>query len=361
MVREAKLLNPGAILTEASLHWAKTTTIGLDTEFVRERTFFPKPGLIQVCGDHRVWLIDAVVDNPFTELSQMLDRADTVKVLHSVGEDLEIFRIVAGTLPQPLFDTQIAAAMLGFPLQIRYENLIEHCFGIDLPGGKARSNWCARPLVPELLEYAAQDVVWLPRLHDYLSEALQARQRLQWLQEDCQRIVDLARAEPDAVQPLARVKGAGRLEDKALAWLLPLVGWRDEQARQRDVPRSFVARDEALLETAARLVPSGPIESALTALPAGLRRRHGQRLLQWLEVNGPAENFQRPAELNSPSQEQRAWLKQAQQHVREQAQRLEIDPALIASKRELARLARGEQPDWMGGWRAELMQGLPEP
>ncbi len=361
MGREAKLLNPSVILGEASLHWAKTTTIGLDTEFVRERTFFPQPGLVQVCDGNRVWLIDAVVENPFKELAEMLDRSNTIKVLHSVGEDLEIFRILAGTLPQPLFDTQMAAAILGFPLQVRYENLVERCFDVCLPGGKARSNWCARPLASELLEYAAQDVIWLPRLHDYLNEALLAHQRLHWLQEDCQRVVEVAKTDNEGVQPLFKVKGAGRLEDEALAWLLQLVHWRDQQAKARDVPRSFVVKDETLTETAARLVRAGPVENALSALPPGLQRRHGDRLLKWLEESGPAQGFQRPAELQSPSQAQRAWLKQAQQHVRNQAERLQIDPALIASKRELSRLARGEQPDWLNGWRSEPLHGLPEP
>ncbi|TVQ29276.1 MAG: ribonuclease D [Wenzhouxiangella sp.] len=360
MAREAKLLNPEPNLEEAALHWAKTTTIGLDTEFVRERTFFPRPGLVQICDGQKVWLLDVAQAHPLGELGQMLERRETIKILHSVGEDLEIFRILTGKLPRPLFDTQIAAAMLGLPLQVRYENLVEHCFSVTLPGGKARSDWCKRPLAPELLDYAAQDVIWLPRLQAHLSEALEARDRLAWLEEDCQRLVDRAEHDGPTDQSLARVKGAGRLEDPALAWLATLVTWRDQQARERDLPRSFVVRDEALIEIAHALAGSGVQEAALSALPAGLRRRQGKQLLEQLDEIGPAENFERPAELNALSPEQRTWLKAAQQVVRQQAEALEIDPALIASKRELTRLVRGEQPDWLSGWRGEVLSDLPE-
>ncbi len=360
MAQEAKLLNPEPNLVDAMLHWSKATTIGLDTEFVRERTFFPRPGLIQVCDGRKVWLLDAARDHSFNELGQMLEQPEIIKVLHSVGEDLEIFQILTGKLPRPLFDTQIAAAMLGMPLQVRYENLVEDCFGVSLAGGKARSNWCKRPLAPELLDYAAQDVIWLPRLHAHLSEALRSVGRLHWLEEDCQRLVDRALNHLEAEQPLDRIKGAGRLEDPALAWLARLVSWRDSQARERDLPRSFVVRDDALVETAQRLAQAGQdLSPALSTLPAGVFRRHGEQLLAWLGSVGPVANFERPAELNALTQSQRAWLKEAQQAIKLQAEALDIDPALIASKRELTRLVRGEQPDWITGWRAELVKHLP--
>lgn len=359
-VTEARRLEPGGSLEPETLQWANATTIGLDTEFVRERTFFPRPGLIQLSDGHTVWLLDALAPRPITQLGELLERPSQVKILHAAGEDLEVFQILTGALPRPLFDTQIAAAMLGQPLQLRYEHLVFACFGVELPGGKARSDWCKRPLDDSLLEYAAQDVIWLPRLHAHLADGLAAKNRLQWLDEDCERLVASASSNLDTSQTLDRVKGAGRLDDTALAWLSVLVRWRDHQARERDLPRSFVLRDEAMLDTAVRLVRQGPTPAALEGMPKGLQSRHGERLLALLE-SGPPTDFRRPAELMQLDQDQRDWLKLAQQHVRTQAEALEIDPALIASKRELTRLARGEHPDWLQGWRGSVLADLPKP
>jgi ribonuclease D len=341
---------------EAEPDWSRCETLGLDTEFVRERTYFPQPGLVQLSDGDQAWLLDPIGRANFPSLKAILLDQDITKILHSVGEDLEIFRILTGTLPQPLFDTQIAAAMLGNSLQCRYEHLVKQCFGVELPGGQARSNWRHRPLAPSLLEYAAQDVVWLPLLHDRLSEALKQVGRLAWLEEDCKRLVDRAEADhPD--QPVLRVKGAARLSDQALAWLDRLARWRENEARRRDLPRGFVVRDEALLDLAAKADQPGAFLRSITALPQPVRRRYSEALERLVE-SGPNEAYQRPPELVSLTTEQRQAVKHAQAQVREQAESLELEPALIASKRELTRLIRGERPDWLDGWRGDLVGHL---
>jgi len=339
-----------------STGWSDCRRVGLDTEFVRERTFFPKPGLVQISDSEHVWLIDPVGRSAFPSLKSTLLDSDVTKILHSVGEDLEVFRILTGALPQPLFDTQIAAAMLGNPLQCRYEHLVEQCFGVRLAGGQARSDWCRRPLAPELLDYAAQDVVWLPRLYEWLGEALEQSGRLAWLEEDCQRLVDRASEEPSG-QPVLRVKGAGRLSDPELAWLDRFARWREGEARRRDLPRSFVLRDEALLELAARAERPAAFERSIGSLPRPVRHRYEADLKRLLE-GGPVEAFQRPPELLQLTPDQRQAVKEAQQIVREQAESMGLEPALIASKRELTRLVRGERPDWLDGWRGELVGHL---
>lgn len=352
------MLGPDTSLLASIESWRQAGTIGLDTEFVRERTFFPQPGLVQLSDGHRVWLLDPIGRNDFPCFSQILEDSNISKVLHSVGEDLEIFRLLTGSLPQPLFDTQIAAAMLGRPLQCRYEHLVEHCFGVELPGGQARSNWCKRPLSTSLLHYAAQDVIWLPRLQQLLSEALDKQQRLQWLAEDCKRLIAAA-AQEQAGQPLARIKGAGRLDDQALAWLQRLVDWRDSQARERDLPRGFVLRDEAMIELARRAGDLTTLKPAIQALPHPVRRRYEDVFLQLLG-GAPPEPAQRPPELTELNPQQRTALKQAQAAVSTLAEELAVDPALIASKRELARVIRGERPDWLDGWRGQLLGDLLE-
>ena len=352
-IGNARFIKPEQDLEVLASEWQSVPVVGLDTEFVRERTFFARPGLIQIYGGRAIYLIDPVGRHDHAPLAQLMADSETTKVFHSVGEDLEIMQQVCGQLPSPLFDTQIGAAMLGFPLQCRYETLVEACFGAELPGGQARSDWCKRPLAESLLEYAAADVAWLLELERELRAALGKAGRLSWLEEDCRRLIERARS-GDERPPLLRVKGAGRLSETALGWLDKLARWRDHQARDRDLPRSFVIRDEIMIEMAEQLA-RGKTRHALNALPDRQRR-----LAASLETlfNDPPEAIERPVELQRLEPAQREAIKRAQDEVRKIADQLGIDPALLASKRELTRLTQGERPDWLEGWRGELIGHL---
>ncbi len=343
--------NP-ADLKAASERWGDADIIGLDTEFVREKTFRARPGLIQISDGAEIWLADPVAQPEIPQLGHLLADTGITKVLHSVGEDLEVLEQVGGALPEPLFDTQIAAAMLGLPLQCRYETLVEETFGAHLPGGKARNDWCRRPLDPAFLEYAAQDVIWLPRLCRHLAEHLEQRGRLAWLEEDCARIVDNARRRLGP-PPLSRIKGAGRQPDEVLAVLAPLAEWREEQAAERDLPRRFVLSDEAMIDLAETACRNGA-ESAVSTLKPGMRRRHGDRLVETIETIDH-DAFHRPAWLYALDNDQREQLRVAQSAVRTLAEEQQLDPALIASKKELTRIIRGERPEWLEGWRGGLL------
>ena len=333
----------------------QSTVIGLDTEFVRERTFYPRPGLIQVFDGNRISLIDPIGRNQNNELSDLMKNTAIIKVFHSVGEDLEIMQLVCGALPRPLFDTQIAAAMLGFPLQYRYEVLVNECFGAELAGGQARSDWCKRPLAANLLRYAASDVAWLIELQSMLSAQLEKVGRLSWLEEDCQRLVDNAER-GDTRPALLRVKGAGQLSAQGLGWLNSLSEWRERETRLRDLPRSFVIKDDDLIKIADHAA-IGQLDDALDHLHHRDRQRHGKALEAILSAPAPTP-IAPPTALQRLTPEQRSTLKAAQGKVRVLAEKLEIDPALIASKRELTQLLFGDAPDWAQGWRQQFLPDI---
>lgn len=357
-VSSARLVTEPPELEDLAERLCGESAVGLDTEFVRERTYHPRPGLVQISEGRSVQLLDAVQMKRMPGLANLLKSAATTKIFHSVGEDLEVIRILTGTVPRPLFDTQIAAAMLGHPLQTRYEHLVGEVLGVELAGGKARSDWTRRPLSSDLLTYAAQDVIWLRRLYEALAEALERRRRLAWLEEDCERLVQAAEAN-ETEPALLRVKGAGRLDDPQLAVLSALADWRDCEARTRDLPRSFVIRDEGLIALAIA-EPGSSLRGVLQALPPPVQRRYASRL-QSLVASAETEGFERPGSLIALSPEQRDWIKQAQKHVAGMASELGIEPALLASRRDLTRLARGERPSWMTGWRGELLEDLAAP
>lgn len=352
-VRQAHYLDSETEIADAASKCLSHHAIGLDTEFVREKTFFARPGLIQVSDGQQVWLADVVAVPRSEALGELLADPATVKVLHSVGEDLEVLQAVGGRWPGPLFDTQVAAAMLGLPLQLKYEHLVKATLGAEPGGGKARNDWCRRPLADELLHYAAEDVIWLTRLKDRLEELLDQAGRLEWHREDCARLVERARA-GDSTPPLSRVKGAGRLQTPAIARLDALARWRDESARQSDLPRRFVMTDDKLIELAQ--AQGRQLEDIIRKLPGGQRRRFGAAIEESLAAVEPGD-FERPDWLDPLTGEDRERVRVAQKAVRSIAEELRIEPAVIASKKELTRLIRGERPEWLNGWRGHFLAG----
>lgn len=332
---------------------AATRRLGVDTEFVRERTYYPRPGLLQVSDGVQVWLLDPVALADCAEFSELVatlmsDRGVT-KILHSTGEDLEVLDLLAGgpSPPEPLFDTQRAAAMLGWPLQVRYEVLAHDLLGVEFPGGLGRNNWLRRPLPPAWVDYAAHDVIALPEMRDRLAERLEKAGRLHWLEEDCARI---GRRDVDDDHALSRIRGAAALEDEPLAVLAALSRWRERRARERDLPRGFVVRDEALLDLV-RATPS-EAEARLASL-RGLKKTDRSEILDLLVR--PAPDFSRPPELQPLTREQRAQIKAWQGSVRTVAESLGVEPPLLASKRDLTRLLQTGASESMAGWRDELL------
>jgi len=358
------MLNPKThFLSEPShisLHFDRITSaeaLGVDTEFVRERTYFPIPGLLQFSDGVEVWLVDPLAMKEAPELralvAEVMHDTSTPKILHSTGEDLEIIDMTGGAQPSPLFDTQRAAALLGWPLQIRYELLAKDIVGIEFPGGLARNDWRRRPLPEAWIKYAANDVIALPAMRQILTEKLENAGRLEWLMEDCRRIVD---RQSEQRPPELRVKGAAGLSDDELGRLARLARWREAQARQRDLPRGFVVSDAALLALA-RL---GTVrDEDFEPLSEG-RHRIGKRDRAAIidQLNDDPTDYARPAELTLLTADQRSRIKAMQARVKQIAQELDIEPTVIASKRDLTRLTLGIDCDWMNGWRSELLADI---
>ena len=351
---DIRLISDAAALDAHRDRILATDALGLDTEFVRERTYYPYPGLLQLSDGELVWIVDpvALADDPgFRSMVAELTGSDSItKILHSTGEDLEVIDLLAGqpAAPSPLFDTQRAAALLGWPLQVRYEVLAQDLLGIEFPGGLGRNNWLRRPLPEAWVAYAAHDVIGLPAMHDALIRRLEEVGRMAWLIEDCERIVW---RDGGTDSPLARMRGAAGLDDEQLERLDRLVRWRDRQARKRNLPRGFVVRDEALIEL---VRPDSEGFEAIVRQARGLSKSDRQPIQTLLEEPASGE-FSRPAELNPLSAAQRQELKSMQAHVRQVAESLGVEPPLLASRRDLTRLLQGGKCDWLDGWRGELL------
>ncbi len=355
---------PAPITTGAALHAALDNLAGapylcVDTEFERNRTYFPRLCLVQLAVPGHAYLIDPVALPDLTPLEGLLSDARTVKVLHSARQDLEILLHRLGRLPEPLFDTQIAAAALGLGEQLGYAQLVHRLLGVPLDKGQARTDWCARPLGHEQLRYAADDVIWLCPAYEALREALAERGRIDWVLEDSARLADPDRYAPPTQEIWRKTRGLHNLPRERIAVLRRLAAWREEQAMAHDLPRRWVIPDEALVALAAH---GDPDELGRTP---GLSER---RLKRW----GPAlrsllhEARTRTAAELTPATlperltpEQQSAIQAAMREVRALAERLETSPSYLASRGQVTRLLLGEEvPELTRGWRARVLGDL---
>src|ERR1700733_13557120 len=225
--------------------------ITVDTEFMRERTYWPILCLVQVAGPAEAAAIDALA--PGIELAPLLalmNDTATLKVFHAARQDLEIFFHLSGAVPEPLFDTQVAAMVCGFGDSASYETLVRKLAGAPLDKASRFTDWSHRPLTERQIEYALGDVVHLRTVYEPLQQRLAKNGRASWFAEEMAALADpgLYRTEP--AEAWQRFRLRGRADSKFLAVLRALAAWREAAAQQRDLPRGRILRDEALIEIA---------------------------------------------------------------------------------------------------------------
>lgn len=327
----------------------------LDTEFMRERTYYSQLCLVQIASPALVACVDPLRIGALEPLLEVLYAPRAEKVIHSARQDLELFFDLRGSVPSPIFDTQIAAALLGYDEQIGYGNLVEAITGIRLPKAHTRADWAARPLSSEQLRYAADDVVHLRDVYRDLAERLRSRNRLGWLREECARLEDpdLYRNSTEAL--CLRIKQAHTLNAAGQQRLRDLVAWREAAARARNLPRSWVLRDEELMA----LARAAPRERAhlRSLLGADLNTAWVDELLAIVGTPRPVSNtpilWEQPPRF-SPAQTQllKSMTKLAETRAREQ----EVSLALLAPRRDLKRLALGQTDvGVLHGWRRTVL------
>ncbi len=332
--------------------------IGLDTEFIRERTYWPKLALVQMAVGEEILLIDPLVPGMPEALAAWLAAPGVLKVMHSASEDLVAFKCTCGTLPRPLYDTQIAAALAGIAAGIGYQKLVEQVTGVVLVKGETRSDWLRRPLSASQLEYAADDVRHLDAVYRATGEKLQTLGREGWLEEDVERL--LANIERDDAErwPHLGMRGAAFLDAGAQVRLLRLLRWRDRYAREHDHPRSWIL-DNELATLIARDPPAdaAALQKRLDALPKSPRRL-GAAIWQALQTPLADESALPPP----PAEPDKAALKRLQTAVAQCSADLALPDGVLASRKHLeALLERGQWPAGLGQWRRLQLEAVLTP
>lgn len=325
-------------------------TLAADTEFLRERTYHARLCLVQLTAGGRIACIDPLADLDLEPLWQCFDRTELT--LHAARQDLEVLLGAAGRLPGRIFDTQVAAALCGYPAQIGYASLVRELLGVDLGKHHTRTDWSRRPLSGEQLEYAADDVRYLEEMRAILSERLAELGRLEWARADSNVLLDPALYDPAPETAWQRLKGLGRMNERAAAAAAALAVWREREALRADRPRQWILKDAALIALAHERPEDSRALAEVEGVPAGLARRAGDQLLRVIGGAGPSPVVRRGA----PSPQEKALVAEMSSVVRDKATELGIEPELIASQKELRRAAAGEDGlKALDGWRGELV------
>jgi ribonuclease D len=316
--------------------------IGVDTEFLRERTFFPKLCLLQLAAGGRIWCVDTLRIGSLEPLMAALTAAAARKVIHAARQDLEAVYLSSKSIVAPVFDTQIAAGCIGLKPQIGYAELVKILLDVTVPKGQTRTDWSKRPLTREQLEYAADDVLYLGGIADRLRTRLHELGREHWVQEDCLALEDRQLYEPDPSQAWVRLRGLAQLAPQARARAKAAAVWREKLARGRDLPRAWILADAAIFAVAHGSVP--PLNDGLAASLQGALAEASQQ--------NPED--QQPPQDARPTPEQKALIDRLGQIVDARAAELQVGAEILAPRGELKALAMGSRDTHaMTGWRRE--------
>jgi ribonuclease D len=334
--------------------WAGVTRLAVDTEFVRESSFSAQLCLLQVSDGERVACLDTLALGGPGPFAGLLADPAVCKVFHSARQDLEVLNDHLGAVPGPVWDTQVAAALLGYPDQVGYTQLAGAELGVTLPKDLSRTDWSRRPLSAEQLRYAAADVHWLLPLAEQLEAALARLGRLAWAEAESAALCDPRLYAFDAEGAWRRVKGSGQLDGAPLARVATLARWREEQARQRNRPRRWILKDEAIVALAEHNPDSHEAIGRLEALPPATLRRHGEELLRLLREAAQAEPPGR-AESSRLEPAQDRKVRKLMATLRDIAEQNKVSAPMLATRRDVEALVLGRRDlALLEGWRLEL-------
>ena len=356
---------------------ARPSRVGLDTEFIRERTYWPQLALVQIAiggtaGDDPaapdadrtaepvILLVDPLAPGMAAALAPMLTDPSILKIMHSASEDLVAFKHACGVVPKPLFDTQHAAALAGIAGGLSYQKLVEQLTGVALTKGETRSDWLRRPLSPSQLEYAADDVRHLFAMHDALDGLIGQLGRRAWLDEDAVRTVFNAENEAPERWPHLSNRSAQTLPIDAQRRLLRLLRWRDVYARDNDRPRTWIL-DNDLAVALARNPPANidALQAGLDAHPKAPRKLAGTI---WQVLATPLADEVDAPDAGVGESRDKNRLRRMQDAVTQRSAELGLPDGLLASKRWLQLLLdSGQWPDALAGWRRAALEPVLAP
>ena len=359
--QDGAVIDTAAALEELIDHALANEAVALDTEFVWERTYYPALGLVQLgWSEEDVFLIDTPAIDDLSALGRLLATPDTVKILHDATQDLQILARETGATPVNIFDTQRAAGFIGQTASSSLQDLVQWATGVRLEKGETRTDWLRRPLSDKQLDYAEDDVRYLPALRERLLEEARQLDRTEWMAREMERYDDVSlyeEADPSDAVDRVKARGIGRLNGVQRAVLRAVSAWRERKARDLDRTRRMVLPDDALADVALRR-PKSDADLAKMKFTDRQLAAYGADLLVAVEEGEAAgpETVERRGRPTVDDERRAARLLVAQALVAGVCVTSDIDPALVATKSELRELVDGARDlPVLDGWRREFL------
>lgn len=346
-------------LREVIATFRTASAVGVDTEFMREKTYFARLCLVQVGTDDLTALIDPLALPDLSPLCELLCDPNVVKVMHAGSQDLEIFYRLCGRATAPVFDTQVAATLAGFPQQVGYGALVRELLGVELDKGDTYTDWAKRPLSDTQICYARNDVAYLPEVYRLLTKRLEDDGRMAWLSADFARMENPATYEANLPELWRKVKRISSLNRRQLAVAREVTAWREQEAMRRDVPKRWVIGDESIVEVARRAPRTAEELSAIRGVGEKIGRNASVGLLaavvRGLEV--PDEELPSLKKRRRPVGDVDATVDLMVALLRLRARERGVAMPLLASRDDLERLAAGERDSHplLEGWRKSMV------
>ncbi|MEE9320622.1 MAG: ribonuclease D [Granulosicoccus sp.] len=331
--------------------------IAIDTEFLRERTYRPELCLVQIKQQEHLACIDTLAIDDLSPLFDLLFDTTITKVLHAASQDLEIFYLKKKKVPSPIFDTQLAAPLLGYNEQIGYGNLVREHLGIDLAKSHTRADWTRRPMPTEQIRYALDDVIYLEQLYLDMHGKLETLGRLPWLEPEFAEWENPLKYDQPAGERWKKIRNIQRYKGPTLAIIQSLAAWRELKARETNQPRNWLMKDDILLSIAQQQ-PTDHVElNHIRGLDRKTRERFGDEILAQInqsrtQTPDPLPAFAKKKKLNGKT---RAQLQLLDAWVHQRAQELDIAPGLLAPVKLLEKVVTGNSTTALRGWREPLL------
>lgn len=337
----------------------KSPLLAVDTEFLREKTYWPRLCLIQLATEEESVAVDPFRVKDLSDLAELFVDESIVKLFHAAGQDMELIVHEMGVIPKPVFDTQIAASLLGDMLQIGYGTLVLNECNVKLKKADSFTDWSRRPLTDSQIEYALDDVIYLPRIYRSMKERLENLGRLSWLDRDFEELCDPARYEMDPYERFKRLKRVNQLTPRQLSAAREVAAWRETQAMKRNIPRKWIMTDEQVVEICKReprtldeLFMVRGVSNALKTEDARRALAACKKGLDAPEQDWPELNKSYKSEPNVDPQVDLLYSL-----VKVRAKEAGVAFGVLASHADLAKLVRGhyDEVDILKGWRRHLV------
>lgn len=330
--------------------------LAVDTEFLREKTYFPRLCLVQVAAGDDIAAVDPILIDDLAPLAELFEDPSVTKVLHACSQDLEVVLDGMGCVCAPVFDTQLAAAFLGMRQQVSYASLVEAYCGVHLPKAESLTDWSRRPLDPEQLTYAEDDVRYLPGIYERMIAQLVEKDRLSWVMPEMEALADVSRIRRAPEEAYLRLRRSGSLTRRQLAVAREVCAWRERVAAARDLPRKWVASDELVVEVCKRT----PATHERLRRIRGTDQISGRDERELLEAVArgmacPPDECPKVSRHVRPSPETEGVVDLMYAVLRLVSEKSGVATQLIATRDDLLEFAqRREQSRLSGGWRWEL-------